>query len=266
MLVAVEEGIVVLDDPSASPAARCATSSPTPAATRSTGADPITAPGAPADLLQHRHRAGRRRRRRRRPGMPFADYLAEAVLAPLGMVGSELAGSPAHAVWATVADVAALPRRAAAPDAARRGHGGRRGPAALSRPCRYRARRGALRSVPVGTGRSRSVGTSHRTGPAATNSASTYGHFGGAGTMMWVDPAAGCALVALTDRPFDDWSIEAMRLLAGAVRRRARRGRRRHDVRARRPGPLGDHRRRRAAARALRVRRRRRRRTAGRSW
>ena len=29
--------------------------------------------------------------------------------------------------------------------------------------------------------------------------------------MMWVDPAAGCALVALTDRPFDDWSIEAMR-------------------------------------------------------
>ena len=29
--------------------------------------------------------------------------------------------------------------------------------------------------------------------------------------MMWVDPAAGCGLVALTDRSFDDWSIEAMR-------------------------------------------------------
>ena len=23
--------------------------------------------------------------------------------------------------------------------------------------------------------------------------------------MMWVDPAAGCGLVALTDRPFDEW-------------------------------------------------------------
>ena len=44
-----------------------------------------------------------------------------------------------------------------------------------------------------------------------TNSASTHGHFGGAGTMMWVDPAARCALVALTDRSFDDWSIEAMK-------------------------------------------------------
>ena len=29
--------------------------------------------------------------------------------------------------------------------------------------------------------------------------------------MMWVDPDAGCALVALTDRAFDDWSTEAMR-------------------------------------------------------
>ena len=51
--------------------------------------------------------------------------------------------------------------------------------------------------------------TPHWTGH--TNSASTFGHFGGAGTMMWVDPEAGCGLVALTDRSFDDWSIEAMR-------------------------------------------------------
>ena len=49
----------------------------------------------------------------------------------------------------------------------------------------------------------------HWTG--ASNDTTTYGHFGGAGTMMWVDPVAGCGLVALTDRSFDDWSIEAMR-------------------------------------------------------
>jgi len=29
--------------------------------------------------------------------------------------------------------------------------------------------------------------------------------------MMWVDPAAGAGLVALTDRPFDDWAVEALR-------------------------------------------------------
>ena len=42
------------------------------------------------------------------------------------------------------------------------------------------------------------------------NSAPTVGHFGGAGTMMWADPHAGCALVALTDRTFDEWSTEAL--------------------------------------------------------
>jgi CubicO group peptidase (beta-lactamase class C family) len=44
-----------------------------------------------------------------------------------------------------------------------------------------------------------------------TNATATVGHFGGAGTMMWVDPVAGCGLIALTDRPFDDWSVEAMK-------------------------------------------------------
>ena len=55
------------------------------------------------------------------------------------------------------------------------------------------------------------MGSSDRTGQGRANSAATYGHFGGAGTMMWADPQAGCALVALTDRGFDDWSVDAMR-------------------------------------------------------
>jgi len=38
----------------------------------------------------------------------------------------------------------------------------------------------------------------------------TFGHFGGAGTLMWVDPVADVGVVALTDRPFDDWSTEAL--------------------------------------------------------
>jgi hypothetical protein len=29
--------------------------------------------------------------------------------------------------------------------------------------------------------------------------------------MMWADPVARCGLVALTDRRFDDWSIEALK-------------------------------------------------------
>jgi CubicO group peptidase (beta-lactamase class C family) len=38
-----------------------------------------------------------------------------------------------------------------------------------------------------------------------SNSPATFGHFGASGTMLWVDPEAGCGLVALTDRRFDDW-------------------------------------------------------------
>ena len=43
------------------------------------------------------------------------------------------------------------------------------------------------------------------------NAAATYGHFGGAGTMMWTDPAADVSLVALTNRPFDQWAADALR-------------------------------------------------------
>ena len=47
----------------------------------------------------------------------------------------------------------------------------------------------------------------HWTGGA--NSASTYGHFGRAGTFVWVDPELDLALVALTNKVFGDWAKAA---------------------------------------------------------
>jgi CubicO group peptidase (beta-lactamase class C family) len=41
------------------------------------------------------------------------------------------------------------------------------------------------------------------------NSPETFGHFGGAGTFLWVDPVAELALIVLTDREFGPWSLEA---------------------------------------------------------
>jgi CubicO group peptidase (beta-lactamase class C family) len=55
----------------------------------------------------------------------------------------------------------------------------------------------------------------HWTGHAC--SAHTYGHFGAAGTFLWVDPDAGVALLALTDRPFGPWAAEAWPDFADAV-------------------------------------------------
>jgi len=49
------------------------------------------------------------------------------------------------------------------------------------------------------------------------NSPRTFGHFGGAGTFLWVDPALDVGLVCLTDRPFGAWALDAWPALSDAV-------------------------------------------------
>ncbi len=143
-------------------------------------------------------------------GMPFEQYLAEAVFQPLGMASTELRGSPAHGIYSTVDDVArflgeVMRPTLLAPETAKD---------AVSP--QYPDLAGIVPGVgrfdpcPWGLGfEIRGDKAPHWTGRA--NSPATYGHFGGAGTMMWIDPIAKCGLVALTDRPFDDWSIAALK-------------------------------------------------------
>ena len=47
----------------------------------------------------------------------------------------------------------------------------------------------------------------------------TFGHFGGSGTFLWVDPDRRIACAALTTRPFGDWAKEAWPRLSDAVLR-----------------------------------------------
>lgn len=49
------------------------------------------------------------------------------------------------------------------------------------------------------------------------NSPATFGHFGGAGTFLWVDPVADRALVALSDRAFGAWALDAWPALSDEV-------------------------------------------------
>ena len=49
------------------------------------------------------------------------------------------------------------------------------------------------------------------------NSARTFGHFGGSGTFLWVDPEPGVALACLTDLDFGPWALEAWPRLSDAV-------------------------------------------------
>jgi CubicO group peptidase (beta-lactamase class C family) len=49
------------------------------------------------------------------------------------------------------------------------------------------------------------------------NSPRTFGHFGGSGTFLWVDPDAGLALGCLTDLDFGPWALEAWPRLSDDV-------------------------------------------------
>ena len=148
-------------------------------------------------------------------GLPFGDYLREAVLEPLGMHATQLRGSPAHGIHSTIDDLLRFVAETVTPRL-------------LSEPTARAAVAPVFPELPgivPGVGRYphntwglgfevRDHKQPHWTG--TRNSAVTFGHFGGSGTLLWVDPGEAfdraTACIALTDRPFDEWSVEALQL------------------------------------------------------
>ena len=49
------------------------------------------------------------------------------------------------------------------------------------------------------------------------NSAGAFGHFGGTGTFLWVDPALDLAVAVLTDREYGPWALEAWPRFSDAI-------------------------------------------------
>jgi CubicO group peptidase (beta-lactamase class C family) len=142
-----------------------------------------------------------------RAGMPFEEYLRLGVLEPLGMARTELRGSPAHAVWSSVFDLLAFCRELLAPALV--------SPETLADATRahFPDLAGVLPDLgkfdpnPWGlTFEIRDEKRPHWTG--GRNSPATFGHFGGSGSFLWVDPEARLATVALTDREFGPWALE----------------------------------------------------------
>ena len=120
-----------------------------------------------------------------------------AVLDPLAMSTTVLRGSPAHG--STVADLSCSWARSVADPREQHETATTRSPA-RTRTWAVSFRAWAVSNRAPGDWGSNSVVTSHRIGPDSDNSARTFGHFGGAGTMIWIDPAIDVGVVAL-DRP-----------------------------------------------------------------
>ena len=149
-------------------------------------------------------------------GMPFGQYLAEAVLEPLGMAATRLQGSAAAGLVGPLADLVRFSSQLLAPtlvsevtfrqattvafpglDGVLPGFGGRR-------------------RLDWGLGfELRDAKSPHWTG--RRNSPATFGHFGGSGSFLWVDPEAGLACAVLSGRDFGSWAVDAWPALADAV-------------------------------------------------
>jgi CubicO group peptidase (beta-lactamase class C family) len=145
----------------------------------------------------------------RRAEMPFVEYLTEAVLEPLEFSG-ELRGSPASGLYGTLLDLLELGQEFLRPTLV--------SPETLEEATSvaFPGLAGVLpdfgRMDPNDWGLGvelRGSKSPHWTG--TRNSPRTFGHFGGSGAFLWVDPDAELALGLLTDSDFDDWRDEAKR-------------------------------------------------------
>ena len=218
VLVAVQEGIVALDEPAGPPGATVRLLLCHASGLPFEGREPIARPGQRrisgnaayevlAELVQGR------------ADIPFASYLHEAVLAPLDMDATTLSGSAAHGARSTLDDLMRFagelldPGRVLAPELL----------ADATTP-QLPDLDGVLpgfgpqRPNPWGLGfEVKGAKTPHWTPREA--SPATFGHFGQSGAFLWVDPDAEVACAALCDHPFDAWAMQAWPALGSDVLR-----------------------------------------------
>ncbi|GLZ41513.1 serine hydrolase domain-containing protein [Actinokineospora sp. NBRC 105648] len=149
-------------------------------------------------------------------GIPFGQYLAEAVFAPLGMTSSTLDGSAAADAVSTCADLARFAAELQSPTLVSAQTAAEATTVAFPGLSGVLPGYGSQRPNDWGLGFEVRDGKSpHWTGK--TSSPRTYGHFGQSGTFLWVDPDARAACVALADRAFGPWAIEAWTPFTDAV-------------------------------------------------
>ena len=140
-----------------------------------------------------------------RAEMPVAEYLRLGIFEPLSMSSTHLTGSPAKDLCSTVPDLVLFTKELMRPT--------------LLAPKSVEAMRtvqfpdlagvvpgfGSQRPCPWGLGLEiKGFKTPHWTAPA--NSPATFGHFGGSGSLLWVDPVIDTAFVCLTNRNFGPWA------------------------------------------------------------
>ena len=146
--------------------------------------------------------------------MPFSEYVREAVVAPLGL-GLDPEGDPGSGMSASLEDVLAVGRELLTP----------RLVADETRDemvsVQFPGLAGVLpdhgRFDPLDWGLGVQLNTRPPSWMGTRTSPRTFGHFGGSGTFLWVDPEAQVVCAALTTREFGAWAKDAWPRFADAV-------------------------------------------------
>jgi CubicO group peptidase (beta-lactamase class C family) len=213
VLVAAEEGVVDLDEPAGPPGSTVRHLLAHTSGLPFEGTTPIAQPErrriysneAFRVLAEHLAEAAR---------MPFAEYVRAAVCIPLE-IGVDPSGDPASGMHASLEDVLAIGGELLAP----------RLVAEETRDemvsVQFPGLAGALPDIgrfdPLDWGLGVQLNTRPPSWMGSRTSPQTFGHFGGSGTFLWVDPVAAVVCAALTTREFGDWAKEAWPRFSDAV-------------------------------------------------
>ena len=214
VLVATEEGVVDLDEDAGPPGSTVRHLLAHASGLAFDGHKPIAPPGRRRIYSNEGFRV-LGEHLAERAEMPFGTYVRAAVCVPLG-IGLDPDGHPGADMRASLEDLLALGRELLAPTLV----------AVETRDEMVSVQFPGLDGVLPDFGRFRPMDwglgvelksqkrphwSGERTSPR------TFGHFGGSGTFLWVDPDAGIACAALTTREFGEWAKDAWPRLSDAV-------------------------------------------------
>jgi CubicO group peptidase (beta-lactamase class C family) len=213
VLVAAEEGVVDLDEPAGPPGCTVRHLLAHASGLAFEGEEPIAPPGRRGIYSNEGFRV-LARHLEEQAEMRFADYVRAAVCEPLA-IGLDPDGDPGSGMHASLDDVLTFAADLLAPRLVAVETN------AEMTSVQFPGLSGVLpdygRFDPLDWGLGVQINTPEPSWMGSRVSARAFGHFGGSGTFLWVDPVAAVACAALTDREFGEWAKQAWPALSDAV-------------------------------------------------
>jgi CubicO group peptidase (beta-lactamase class C family) len=151
-------------------------------------------------------------------GFGFAEYLRQAVLQPLAMHSTQVDGSPAHGYQSTIDDMTRFASELLRPTLLSNDLSAEMATPQWPQLNGMLPGYGAQHPNPWGLGvEIRGTKSPHWCAPDAPPS--VFGHFGQSGCFVWIDQTSESAVVFLGDRAFGPWAVAAWAPFNQSIRR-----------------------------------------------